>query len=68
MSPFVRYSLARLGIFVINADGSGEELLASCEDPCNSFGYPDWNADGTRIYWSATGQGAPALVCCDAKS
>ena len=21
--------------------------------------------DGTRIYWSATGQGAPALVCCD---
>ncbi len=21
--------------------------------------------DGTRIYWSRTGQGAPALVCCD---
>lgn len=21
--------------------------------------------DGTRIYWSATGSGAPALVCCD---
>ncbi len=22
-------------------------------------------ADGTRIYWSAVGSGAPALVCCD---
>src|SRR5438309_3122356 len=21
--------------------------------------------DGTRIHWSAAGQGAPALVCCD---
>ncbi|MFL5378003.1 MAG: alpha/beta fold hydrolase, partial [Myxococcales bacterium] len=21
--------------------------------------------DGTRIYWSAVGRGAPALVCCD---
>src|SRR5437868_11299376 len=21
--------------------------------------------DGTRIHWSVTGQGAPALVCCD---
>ena len=35
-------------LWVVNADGTGEELLYSCEDPCNSIGYPDWNADGTR--------------------
>ena len=23
------------------------------------------SADGTRIHWSATGAGAPVLVCCD---
>ena len=38
-------------LWVVSANGSGEELLASCEDPCNSFGYPDWNADGTAIYF-----------------
>jgi Tol biopolymer transport system component len=37
-------------LWVVNADGTGEELLSSCEDPCNSYGYPDWNADGTAIY------------------
>ena len=38
-------------LWMVNADGSGDELLYSCEDPCNSLGYPDWNADGTRIYF-----------------
>ncbi|HET6745240.1 MAG TPA: hypothetical protein VFH90_05240, partial [Candidatus Limnocylindria bacterium] len=36
---------------VVNADGTGEELLYSCEDACNSIVYPDWNADGTAIYF-----------------
>jgi Tol biopolymer transport system component len=44
-------------LWVVGADGTGEELLYSCEDPCNSLGYPDWNADGTRIYF---GQDADA--------
>ena len=44
-------------LWMVNADGTGEELLASCEDPCNSFGYPDWNADDTRLYF---GQDADA--------
>jgi Tol biopolymer transport system component len=44
-------------LWVVNADGTGEELLASCDDPCNSFGYPDWNADGSAIYF---GQDADA--------
>ena len=38
-------------LWAVDADGTNEELLASCEDPCNSFGYPDWNADGTSIYF-----------------
>ena len=44
---------------VVNADGTGEELLASCELPCNSFGYPDWNADGSRIYFSQDANAGP---------
>ena len=44
-------------LWVVNADGSGEELLYTCEDPCNSLGYPDWNVDGSRIYF---GQDADA--------
>ena len=41
----------RSELWVVDADGSGEELLYACEDPCNSLGYPDWNADGSRIYF-----------------
>jgi Tol biopolymer transport system component len=39
-------------LWVTNADNSGTELLFSCELPCNSFGYPDWSADGSAIYFS----------------
>ncbi|HEY7847496.1 MAG TPA: hypothetical protein VIC83_04825 [Candidatus Limnocylindria bacterium] len=46
-------------LWVVNADGTGEELLASCEQPCNSFGFPDWNADGTRIYFSQDANAGP---------
>ena len=49
---FVRFTPEDMSeLWVVNADGTGEELLASCERPCNSFGFPDWNADGTRIYF-----------------
>lgn len=46
---FVHFTPADLSeLWVVNADGSGLELLLSCELPCNSFGYPDWDADGGR--------------------
>jgi Tol biopolymer transport system component len=44
-------------LWVVGADGTGEELVYSCQDPCYSLGYPDWNADGSRIYF---GQDADA--------
>jgi Tol biopolymer transport system component len=48
---FVRFTPEdKSELWVVNADGTGEELVYSCDDPCNSLGYPDWNADGTRIY------------------
>jgi Tol biopolymer transport system component len=49
-------------LWVVNADGGGEELLASCERPCNSYGYPDWNADGSRIYFSQDANAGPSGV------
>jgi Tol biopolymer transport system component len=49
-------------LWVVNADGSGEELLASCERPCNSFGYPDWNADGSRIYFGQDANAGPSGI------
>ena len=57
---FVHFTPADLSeLWVVNADGSGLELLLSCELPCNSFGYPDWDADGGAIYF---GQDANAPV------
>ena len=45
-------------LWVINADGTGAELLYTCVGPnapdsdCNSFDYPDWSPDGGAIYFA----------------
>jgi Tol biopolymer transport system component len=46
-------------LWLVNADGGDDERLLMCDLPCNSFGYPDWDADGTAIYF---GQDADASV------
>lgn len=56
---FVRARLPddRGELWVINADGTGAELLYTCVGPnatdsdCNSFSDPDWSADGSAIYF-----------------
>jgi Tol biopolymer transport system component len=49
---FVRFTPEGLSeLWVVNADGSGEERLLTCDLPCNSFGFPDWGADGTAIFF-----------------
>jgi Tol biopolymer transport system component len=56
-------------LWVINADGSGAELLYTCVGPnvpnsdCNSMDYPDWAANGDSIFFEhnshPTPQGPP---------
>jgi Tol biopolymer transport system component len=53
-------------LWVIDADGSGAELLYTCAGPnvensdCNSMDYPDWAADGSAIYFEHTSNPLPA--------
>lgn len=57
---FVRFAPGdRSELWVVDADGSDRERLAVCEQPCNSFGYPDWTSDGTAIVF---GQDADATA------
>jgi Tol biopolymer transport system component len=48
---FVRFTPEdRSELWVVDADGSDATKLTSCDLPCNSFGFPDWSADGGAIY------------------
>lgn len=49
---FVRLTPAGISeLWVVNADGSGEERLLTCDLPCNSFGFPGWDVDGSAIFF-----------------
>jgi dipeptidyl aminopeptidase/acylaminoacyl peptidase len=47
----------RSELWIVRADGSGEEMLYSCDRPCNEIAYPDWAPDGRSVYF---GQAANA--------
>jgi Tol biopolymer transport system component len=49
----------RTELWVVNADGTGEEMLYRCDLPCNELGYPDWSPDGTLIYYGQSSNPGP---------
>ena len=36
-------------IWIVRADGSDPQLLASCDESCRQYAYPTWSPDGSRL-------------------
>lgn len=52
---FVRFDPDDISeLWVVNADGTGAELLYRCELPCNAMDYPVWAPDGSAVYTGIT--------------
>jgi Tol biopolymer transport system component len=52
---FVRFDPYDISeLWVVDADGTDEQLLYRCELPCNSMDYPDWAPDGWAVYVGIT--------------
>ena len=38
-------------LWVVDVTGANPKKLATCEQPCNEFNYPDWSGDGSAIFY-----------------
>jgi TolB protein len=57
---FVRFTPEdRSELWVVDADGGGKRRLATCDAPCNSYGFPDWTTDGSAIFFSQDANAPP---------